>query len=136
MKSRLAASQARAAQTSESSNTSTTWSPIGIQTESVAEPTGSPVIVGGESKGSLGRSVRAPLLSLFVRPRLTMLVSTERHADLAPLTELIDTGQLTPSLDATYTLDRASDAIRHLEAGTVRVKTSILVTSDPIEARA
>ena len=71
-------------------------------------PTGSLVIVGGESKGNLtggfGRSLRAPLVSLFVRPRLTMLASKEHHADLAPLTELIDAGKLTPSIEATYTL--------------------------------
>lgn len=95
------------------------------------EPTGSLVIVGGESKGNvtggLGRSLRAPLVSLFVRPRLTMLVSNELHADLAPLTELIDAGQLTPSIDATYTLDRAPDAMRHLETGAVRGKIAILV---------
>jgi NADPH:quinone reductase-like Zn-dependent oxidoreductase len=95
------------------------------------EPSGSLVIVGGESKGNLtgglGRSLCAPLVSLFVRPRLTMLVSNELHADLAPLAELIDVGQLTASIDATYTLDRASDAMHHLEAGTVRGKISILV---------
>ena len=103
------------------------------------EPTGSLVIVGGESKGSLtgglGRSLRAPLVSLFVRPRLTMLVSNEHHADVAPLTELIDAGRLMPSIDATYTLDRAPDAMRHLETGTVRGKISIVVTPEPIEAR-
>ena len=69
-------------------------------------PTGSLVIVGGESKGNLtggfGRSLRAPLVSLFVRPRLTMLASKEHHADLVPLTELIDAGKLTPSIEATY----------------------------------
>ena len=96
-------------------------------------PTGTLVIVGGESKGGLtgglGRSLRAPLTSLFVRPRLTMLVSNEHHADLAPLTELIDTGKLTPSIDTTYTMDQAPDAMRHLEAGTVRGKISIIVKS-------
>jgi NADPH:quinone reductase-like Zn-dependent oxidoreductase len=60
-----------------------------------------------------------------------MLVSNEHHADLVPLTELIDAGQLTPSIDATYTLDRAGDAMCHLEAGTVRGKVSILVASRP-----
>ena len=93
-------------------------------------PTGSLVIVGGESKGNLtgglGRSLRAPLVSLFVRPRLTMLASKEHHADLVPLTDLIDTGRLTPSIDRTYTLDRARDAMRQLEAGTVRGKICIL----------
>lgn len=94
-------------------------------------PTGSLVIVGGESKGNvtggLGRSLRAPLLSLVVRQRLTMLVSTENHADLVPLTDLIDAGRLTPSIDATYSLDRAPDAMRTLEAGAVRGKISIVI---------
>ena len=68
-----------------------------------------------------------PGLSLFVRPRMTMLTSTEHHADLAPLTELINTGQLKPAIDATYPLDQAPDAMRQLEAGTVRGKISIAI---------
>jgi NADPH:quinone reductase-like Zn-dependent oxidoreductase len=95
------------------------------------EPTGSLVIVGGESKGNVtggfGRSLRAPLMSLFVRPRLTMLTSTAHHADLAPLTELIEAGKLTPSIEAIYSLDRAPDAMRQLEAGRVRGKVSIAI---------
>ncbi len=92
-------------------------------------PTGSLVIVGGENKGNLtggfGRSLRAPLLSIFVRPRLTMLASKEHYSDLTPLTDLIEAGRLTPSINATYTLDQAQDAMRQLEAGTVRGKISI-----------
>ncbi len=92
-------------------------------------PTGSLVIVGGESKGNLtggfGRSLRAPLVSIFVRQRLTMLASKEHHADLVPLTDLIDSGRLTPSIDSTYTLNQARDAMRQLEAGIVRGKISI-----------
>ncbi len=95
------------------------------------ESKGSLVIVGGESKGNVtggfGRSLRAPLMSLFVRPRLTMLASKEHHADLAPLTELIEAGKVTPSIEATYSLDRAPDAMRQLEAGTVRGKVSIAI---------
>ncbi len=98
-------------------------------------PAGSLVIVGGESKGSLtggfGRSLRAPFVSLFVRPRLTMLVSSEQHADLLALTALIDAGQLTPSIDTTYTLEHSCDAMRQLEAGTVRGKISITVPQRP-----
>ena len=66
-------------------------------------------------------------MSLFVRPRLTMLASKEHHADLAPLTELIEAGKVTPSIEATYSLDRAADAMRQLEAGTVRGKISITI---------
>jgi NADPH:quinone reductase-like Zn-dependent oxidoreductase len=95
------------------------------------ESTGSLVIVGGEGKGNVtggfGRSLRAPLMSLFVRPRLTMLASKEHHADLAPLTELIESGKVTPSIEATYSLDRAPDAMRQLEAGTIRGKVTITI---------
>lgn len=100
-------------------------------------PTGSLVIVGGESKGNLtggfGRSLRAPLVSPFVRPRLTMLVSTEHHADLAPLTDLIEAGRLTPIVDRVYPLNQARDAMRQLEAGTVRGK--IVITQSPAHAQ-
>ena len=70
-------------------------------------------------------------VSLFVRPRLTMLVSSEQHADLLALTALIDAGQLTPSIDTTYTLEHSCDAMRQLEAGTVRGKISITVPRRP-----
>jgi len=94
-------------------------------------PKGSLVIVGGEGKGritgGLGRSLRAPLVSPFVSQRLAMLASKEHYADLVPLTQLIDAGKLTPSIDATYPLDEASDAMRQLEAGTVRGKITISV---------
>ena len=47
-------------------------------------PTGAAVIVGGENggpwTGGFGRSLRAPVASLFVRQRLTMLASKERPA--------------------------------------------------------
>lgn len=99
------------------------------------EPEGSLVIVGGESKGDLtgglGRSLRAPLLSVFVRPRLAMLVSNERHADLLALHDLIEAGRLVPSIDATYPLGGAPAAMRQLEAGAVRGKISIVIPSGP-----
>jgi NADPH:quinone reductase-like Zn-dependent oxidoreductase len=58
-----------------------------------------------------------------------MLVSKEHHADLAPLTDLIDAGRLTPSIDRTYTLSEARDAMRQLETGTVRGKITITMRS-------
>ena len=97
----------------------------------VLTPTGTLVIVGGESKGNwtggFGRSLRAPVLSLFVRQRLTMLASKEHYADLEPLTELIEAGKITPSIDRTYPLDEAQEAMRHLEAGQVRGKVAIVI---------
>jgi NADPH:quinone reductase-like Zn-dependent oxidoreductase len=96
-------------------------------------PTGTAVIVGGEEggrwTGGFGRSLRAPLVSLFVRQRLTMLASKERASDLERLTPLIEGGQVTPSIDRTYTLNEVPDAMRHLEAGDVRGKIAITVLS-------
>ncbi len=94
-------------------------------------PRGTLVIVGGENKGDwtggFGRSLRAPVVSLFVRQRLAMLVSTEKYPDLESLTELIEAGKVTPSIDRTYLLDEAQDAMRQLEAGLVRGKVAIVI---------
>ena len=94
-------------------------------------PTGTAVIVGGEEGGSwtggFGRSLRAPLVSLFVRQRLTMLASKERASDLERLTSLIEAGEVTPSVDRAYPLEKVPDAMRHLDAGQVRGKIAITI---------
>jgi NADPH:quinone reductase-like Zn-dependent oxidoreductase len=93
-------------------------------------PTGTAVIVGGEGGGSwtgMSRQLRAVALSPFVRQRLTFFVARQRSRDLERLVELIEAGAVTPSLDRTYPLDRASDAMRHLEAGKARGKVAITV---------
>ena len=51
------------------------------------------------------------MLSLFVRQRLTMVVAKQRASDLERLTELIESGAVTPSVDRTYPLDHAAEAI-------------------------
>ena len=94
-------------------------------------PTGTAVIVGGEEggkwTGGFGRTLRAPLLSPFLPQRLAMLTNKERSSDLERLTELIEAGKVTPSLDRTYPLDQAPAAMRHLEARKVRGKIAITV---------
>lgn len=70
---------------------------------------------------------RRKLLSLFVRQRLTMLVSKEHHADLEPLSRLIEAGQVTPIVDRTYPLAEVPDAMRLLEAGHARGKIAITI---------
>ena len=96
--------------------------------------TGTAVIVGGENGGNVtggfGRSLRAPLVSLFMRQRLTMLASKERATDLERLAPLIEAGQVVPSIDRTYPLDQVPDAMRHLEAGRVRGKVAITIFSE------
>lgn len=94
-------------------------------------PAGTAVLVGGEEgdrlTGGMGRTLRATALSPFIRQRFTNVVSTTRTADLHRLTELIETGQVVPYLDRTYPLERAAEAMRHLEAGTVRGKLAITI---------
>ena len=98
---------------------------------SALTPSGTLVIVGGEEggkwTGGFGRSLRAPLLSPFVRQKLTMLASKERASDQERLTPLIESGKVTPSIDRTYSLDEVPDAMRHLETGQVRGKVVITI---------
>ncbi|NIK54343.1 NAD(P)-dependent alcohol dehydrogenase [Kribbella shirazensis] len=94
-------------------------------------PTGTAVLVGGEDGGNLtggmNRSLRALVLSLFVGQRLAWFVAKERAGDLEQLTELIEAGQVTPSIDRTYPLDQVPDAMRQLASGQVRGKAVITI---------
>jgi NADPH:quinone reductase-like Zn-dependent oxidoreductase len=92
--------------------------------------TGTAVIVGGEQGGrltGLGRQLRAAALSLFIRQRLTFFVSKERASDLERLTEFIEAGQLTPSIDQIFSLDQVPEAMRRFAAGQARGKIAITV---------
>jgi len=92
--------------------------------------TGTAVIVGGEQGGrvtGLGRQLRAVALSIFIRQRLTFFVSKERGSDLERLTEFIEAGQLTPSIDQIFSLDQVPEAMRQFVAGKVRGKIAITV---------
>lgn len=90
---------------------------------------GTLVIVGGENGGSvtggIGRQFRALAISPFLRQRLTMHATKERAGDLEPLTDLIESGRVTPSLERTYSLDQVPAAMRQLQAGTVRGKLAV-----------
>jgi NADPH:quinone reductase-like Zn-dependent oxidoreductase len=94
-------------------------------------PKGTAVLVGGEHGGNLtggmNRPLRALLLSPFVGQRLAWFIAKERASDLDRLTDLIEAGQVTPSIDRTYPLDRVPEAMRHLEAGQVRGKVAITI---------
>lgn len=82
-------------------------------------PRGTLVLVGGENGGGrvLGgfdRQLRAPLLSMFIGQRLRGLIAKERSADLEALTQLIESGAVTPVIDRAYPLADAPNAIRYL----------------------
>jgi len=94
-------------------------------------PRGTLAIVGGEEGGKLiggfDRQIRALVLSLFVHQRLTMVASKEHYADLEPLSELIESGQITPVIGQTYPLAEVPAAMRQLESGHARGKTAITI---------
>jgi NADPH:quinone reductase-like Zn-dependent oxidoreductase len=93
-------------------------------------PTGTAVLVGGEDAGRLlgmSRQLRGLVVSLFSRQRLAMRVPKESARDLERLTTLLEAGQVTPSVGATYRLEDAPQAMRDLVAGRMRGKAAILV---------
>jgi NADPH:quinone reductase-like Zn-dependent oxidoreductase len=94
-------------------------------------PEGTAVIVGGEDGGNLtggmNRQLRAMLVSRFVGQRLVWFIAKQRASDLERLTAFIEAGQMTPSIDRTYPLDRVPEAMRHLQAGQVRGKVAITI---------
>jgi NADPH:quinone reductase-like Zn-dependent oxidoreductase len=96
---------------------------------SALTPSGTAVITGGEEGGSfsggMNRQLRAVALSPFLRQRLTMFIAKQRSSDLERLTAFIEGGQVTPSVERTYLLPEAADAMRRLEAGDVRGKLVI-----------
>jgi NADPH:quinone reductase-like Zn-dependent oxidoreductase len=91
---------------------------------------GTLVIVGGSGGPAtmgFGRTVRAALLSPFVRQRLRALISKPNVADLETLVDLAGRGALTPRVDATYPLSDAAAAIELVGAGRSRGKTVVTV---------
>ncbi len=89
------------------------------------------VIVGGETDGrflgGFGRTLRAPLMSLFVSQKLMMLTSSENSEDLARVRELIEAGKVTPTVDHTYPMSEAPAAIQYMHEGHARGKIVITV---------
>ena len=93
-------------------------------------PKGTLVIVGGEGGGKLtgmGRQLGAVALSPFLRQRLTLLVPKEHYSDLERLTAYIEAGTVKPSIDRTYPLGQAADAMQQLMAGQVRGKIILTI---------
>lgn len=93
--------------------------------------TGTLVIVGGEEGGrwlgGMDRSLRAVVLSAFVRQTLRAQFPAEHEGDLRVLKELIEDGKITPVIDKAFPLSEAPDAIRYIEAGRARGKILLTV---------
>jgi NADPH:quinone reductase-like Zn-dependent oxidoreductase len=95
--------------------------------------TGTAVITGGEEggswTGSMDRQLRAMALSLFIKQKITMVMSKATAEDLAHLAGLISAGTLKPTIDRSYPLDRVPDAMRYFDAGETRGKIAITISA-------
>ncbi len=101
---------------------------------SVLAPDGTLVIVGGEGgnrlTGGVGRQLRAMVLSLFIRQRLTTFINKEHYSFMERLAGHIESGAVVPAIGQRFELEGVPDAIRRLEAGESSGKSVIVVRSE------
>jgi hypothetical protein len=74
-------------------------------------------------------------LRRFPPPRLRPVAATEKRQDLVVLTELIESGKVTPVIESTYPLSEAAEALCHYGAGHARGKVIITVTRNGAQER-
>ena len=94
-------------------------------------PRGRIVLVGGETDGKFlggfGRQLRAPLVSLFVGPKMKLFGAKEDAPDLIGLRELIEAGKVAPAVDRIFQLADSAAAVRYMQDGHARGKVVIAV---------
>ena len=116
-------------------DTTSSWTTSGTERirdlRRAATPTGTVIVNGGGSPGriigAVGSILRAAIVNLFVRQRITMVPTTWSREDLLAVTELVDAGTLRPVIDRTYPLADTAAGLRHVEAGHARGKVVITV---------
>lgn len=84
----------------------------------------------GPILGPIARYIRIVVASRLVNEDLRFFFARPDLDDLVYLRDLLANGSITPVLDKTYPLDRAPDALQHLEQGHARGKIIISMTAD------
>ena len=84
---------------------------------------------GGRVLGPMGRILGALVLSPFVTQTFRTSAPNPDPRPLETLTELIESGQLTPAIDRTYPLEGTPDAIRYFAEQHARAKIVISVSA-------
>jgi NADPH:quinone reductase-like Zn-dependent oxidoreductase len=94
-------------------------------------PHGTLVIVGGETDGrwlgGFDRQIRALMVSPMVSQKLGTLASSENATDLMALTELLESGNVTPVIDQTYELQDVAKALERMTDGQARGKIVVTI---------
>ena len=93
---------------------------------------GTLVIAGGETGGRMlagaSRQVRALMMSPFLGQRLRTVLCSQNRDDLIVLTELIESGKVTPVIDRTFLLSEVASAIQYVADGRARGKVVVTVS--------
>jgi NADPH:quinone reductase-like Zn-dependent oxidoreductase len=103
----------------------------------VLTPNGICVLAGiggaGQHEGQLMRIagvLKADLLSRFTDQKFVRYGTTTNKEDLKLLSDLMQTGKVTPVIDRTYKLSETAEAMRYFEEGHARGKVVITVEQD------
>lgn len=95
--------------------------------------TGTLALIGAEGgnawTGTMNRVLQAMLLTPFSRQRLVSVMNNENARDLEVLAKMIEQGAIKPVIDRTCSLANLPDAMRDLEAGRVRGKVVVAISS-------
>ena len=81
----------------------------------------------GRVIGAVGSILRAAVLNLFVRQKITFVPTSQCRDDMVNVAELVDAGTLRPVIDRSYPLTETADALRYVETGHARGKVIITV---------
>ncbi len=92
---------------------------------------GTYVIVGAETSGrfvgGIGRNLRAVMLSMVVRQRLTFFINSESRTYIDPLVEMLAAGEVVPAIGRRANLAEVAEATRTLDSGGAIGKTVVVV---------
>src|SRR5436190_11933141 len=80
-----------------------------------------------ETWGRVVGTFKANRLSRFVRQKFVRYVTTLNKEDLKLLSDLMQTGKVTPVIDRTYKLSETAEAMRYFEQGHARGKVVLTV---------
>jgi NADPH:quinone reductase-like Zn-dependent oxidoreductase len=83
-----------------------------------------------ETWGRIIAGFKANLLSRFVHQKFVRYVTKLDKEDLKLLSDLMQTGKVTPVIDRTYSLSETAEAMRYFEEGHARGKVIITVEQD------
>jgi NADPH:quinone reductase-like Zn-dependent oxidoreductase len=93
-----------------------------LQYRHALTPTGTVVLVGGNTDDPWLGALDGPIRAVFLRPFVSqnfvlLLANVNKKGDMDNLRELMQSGKMTPVIDRRYPLAQVADAMRYLQLG-------------------